>query len=361
MSYLPENHITMQFRPDADEKKIIRRHYFRIAWIMLALLFVFNALNQAILYISAGIIGGSFTTEAINSGKKIIASVPVMKAIYSYAFPIAADIAALGTGILITKCDLKKKITFNGFNGGMFWKFTALSFGVVTIGSFINILLLVIIYAVMGKFSDFSLNDAADAANISPQGNPLWLDMLIYLYICLIGPILEELIFRGVLLEGLRKYGNAFGIIMSSILFGLMHQNFMQCIPAICMGFVWGVMTVKSGSLLPSIIVHIFNNSLSAILMIMLSSVGNFDMNNITEFLMNSIPLLAVMWLNVILRLGCIVISAVLVIRFISDKKCLFERSEYCRKRTWTFILTSPPWIIAIAFMIYGTVTSITI
>lgn len=357
MYYTPQ---TISCKPDSSENKALRKYYFRLAWIIIALIFVFSILNTMILTLSAGMIGGGFTKEAISAGKAVIRSTPVMKAIYSYGFPIAGDIAALGIGILITKCDFRKKITFSGFTGGDLCRYTALSFGIVTVASFVNLTLLAIIKAIFGSLNDLSINDAV-AVSTAPVGNPLWLDVCIYLYICLIGPILEELIFRGVLLEGLRKYGNAFGIIISSVMFGLMHQNFMQCIPAVFMGIIWAVMDLKCGSLIPSIFVHILNNSLSAILMILMQNTNLSDMTNIDALISSAAPLLITMLLNILFRFACMIIACVIIMRYFSGGNRPVEQSEYCRCRTWKYLFTSLPWLLAIAYMLYETVTSIPI
>ena len=125
--------------PDKDEKKQLRRYYFRIAWIVVTLIFVFSILNTLILQLCAAMLGGGYSKEQIDAGKEIIRSTPLMKAIYSYVFPFIADIAAFGVGLLVTKTDIRKKFTVKGITGGSFLKFTALSFGVVTVGSVINV------------------------------------------------------------------------------------------------------------------------------------------------------------------------------------------------------------------------------
>lgn len=344
--------------PDPAENKQLRRYYFRLAWIIIALVFVFSILNTLILYISAGIIGGGFSKEHFDAGKNIIRNIPVMSAIYSYGFPIAADFAALGTGLLITKCNIFKKYKSSRMSGKDFLRFTALSFGLVTVGSFINIIITAVISAISGN-SDFSLEDAA--VNIAPVGNPIWLDVIIYLYICLLGPILEELIFRGVLLEGLRRYGNTFGIVMSSVLFGLMHQNFSQCIPAICMGLVWAYMAVKFDSILPSTLLHIINNSMSAILLILMGNIDLSSIEGMTQTLFASVPLLVTIMINMIIRLACMIASIVIIVSFFSSGKKTLSSNEYTKKRTWKYLFTSAPWLLVMAYMLYSTVTSITL
>lgn len=360
------------FPPDAEEKKRLKRYYFRLSWIMIALLFVFTAVNQGVLTISAAVIGGGITEAAIDSGKAVIRSVPVMRAIYSYGFPIAADIAALGIGMIVVKPDLKSKLRFRGFTGTELLKFTAFSVSGVTIGALANMLLLIfvaviaMIIAFIAGFAGYGeelldmIKPTLPVSTVAPAvGNPLWLDVLIYLYICLLGPVLEELIFRGVMLEGLRKYGNAFGIIMSSVLFGLMHQNFTQCVPAICMGLIWATMAVKSGSLMPSILVHILNNTLSSVILLVMGMSGDVDIMEISANITESLPLLVVLVLNLLIRGVCIAASVMMVRRFTRSRRKLLSSGEYSKKRTWSYIFTSLPWLAVIGYMLVTTLTSI--
>ncbi len=369
MEYAPNNNPYPQLSPTPREKKDLRKYYFKLSWIVIALVFVFSVINSALLTVCGGLIGGDFSPQAIEKGKDIIRSIPVMKAIYSYGFPIIGDLCALGVGLIVTGTDLRKKFTFKGFTGKEVCKFTALAFGVMTVAALVNQVIISVIEAVIGLFSGGGLSEEIDlsSALIVTEGNPLWLDILIYLYICVAGPVLEELIFRGVLLEGLRKYGNFFGIVMSSVLFGLMHQNAQQCIPAICMGMVMAYMAVKSGSLLPSIFIHILNNSLSAVLMAMIESQDMTAMlsdtsqnieaavNAFTAFIPFFIALLA----NGAFRLVCVIASIVIAVQFAGSKKSLVELGDYSRKRTWGYIFTSVPWIVVILYMLIATVTSI--
>lgn len=345
--------------PDAEERKILRKHYFRLAWIMIILVLVFTGLNTLIMTVSSGIMGGEFSKECIDAGKQILRSDPIMRSIFSYGFPIAADISALAIGLLITKADLKSKLRTAGLNGKGFLNATAITFSTATAASFINIIIIFAIMAAMGKMSEFNV-ESATSASIAPKGNPLWLDVLIYIYICLLGPILEELVFRGVLLEGLRKYGNFFGIVMSAVMFGLMHQNIAQCLPAVAIGLVWGFVAVKSGSLIPSMFLHILNNTMSAVLLAVVQSVDLSDLTDISKILNASVPLIIVSAVITLFRFACVIGSIVIIARYCSKPHGrLVETNEYTRSRTVKYFFTSPPWIIIMLYLIYTTVTSI--
>lgn len=87
--------------------------------------------------------------------------------------------------------------------------------------------------------------------------------------VCIIAPIFEEIFFRGAI-EGylLRKWENPrWAILVSALIFGLIHMNPAQILFAFLFGIILGELYYRTGSLLPSIILHFINNTLSLILM----------------------------------------------------------------------------------------------
>lgn len=73
----------------------------------------------------------------------------------------------------------------------------------------------------------------------------------------------EELVMRGMVMGILRKNGDAFAIITSAFVFGIMHANVDQIVFAFFVGIILGFITVKSGSIWPAIAVHFINNLIS--------------------------------------------------------------------------------------------------
>jgi len=86
------------------------------------------------------------------------------------------------------------------------------------------------------------------------------------IYLGLIGPIFEELIYRGVILNKLKNYGMKFSIITSAIIFALSHGNFIQLLQTFFMGLILGYIFMKTNSLFLPMILHIMMNSFSLII-----------------------------------------------------------------------------------------------
>lgn len=84
-------------------------------------------------------------------------------------------------------------------------------------------------------------------------------------YVCLLGPIFEELMFRGVILRTLSRYNRTFAIIASSIVFGLFHLYLEQGTHAFFIGVVLAYVSMKYNSMSLPIVLHIVHNSFSTL------------------------------------------------------------------------------------------------
>ena len=96
---------------------------------------------------------------------------------------------------------------------------------------------------------------------------------LTYCYVLLIGPISEELIFRGAILDRLYL---AFPFwtanLLQALLFGIYHMNLVQGIYAFVLGAVLGLVRVSTGTISASIGTHIIFNATSYVLQLVFPS-----------------------------------------------------------------------------------------
>lgn len=85
--------------------------------------------------------------------------------------------------------------------------------------------------------------------------------LMLFLYSVLLGPICEELIFRGVTFRLARKaLPFWFANLLQAVLFGLYHMNWIQGIYAFAFGILLGYVCEKGGSIYLSILLHILFN-----------------------------------------------------------------------------------------------------
>ena len=78
--------------------------------------------------------------------------------------------------------------------------------------------------------------------------------------------ICEEFLHRGILLQGIKHIGFRKAILISSILFGLLHFNIRQVAYATVIGLLMGFISVVAKNIYPAIIVHFVNNFISTYL-----------------------------------------------------------------------------------------------
>lgn len=87
------------------------------------------------------------------------------------------------------------------------------------------------------------------------------------LCIAVLGPILEELLFRGAITKILlRKYRPVKAVVISGLVFGIFHLNPAQVVSATFIGILFAWLYYRTKSLVPGILIHILNNSLFVIL-----------------------------------------------------------------------------------------------
>lgn len=74
---------------------------------------------------------------------------------------------------------------------------------------------------------------------------------------CLIAPVVEEMLFRGIILRSfLRQYPPGVAIVHSAAVFGMAHLNMYQFMLAFLLGLLLGKLYERTRSLLPSMLVH---------------------------------------------------------------------------------------------------------
>ena len=97
-------------------------------------------------------------------------------------------------------------------------------------------------------------------------------------------PVFEELIFRKVLIDRTIKYGEYVSIVMSGIMFGLLHGNFSQFFFAALVGMLFAYVYIRTGRVRYTIFLHMaINLSSSLVLQTLITRVlnardaGNYD------------------------------------------------------------------------------------
>lgn len=110
---------------------------------------------------------------------------------------------------------------------------------------------------VINNFGFFGLENTLD---FDESSGTLYTNILYVISTAITPAFAEEFAFRGIIMGTLRKYGDSFAIIVSSLMFGAMHGNIVQIPFAFMLGLLFAFIDCKTNSLIPSIILHFLNN-----------------------------------------------------------------------------------------------------
>lgn len=165
---------------------------------------------------------------------------------YLIAFPVF---------VLLTKNMKTEKREMTKMGAGEFLSLLLICEFLMFAGNLIGQFLNKLIGKLIGNEINNSLNELVD-------NSPVW---LLFAVAVIIGPIIEELMFRKFMIDRLSRYGDLLAIIVSSVSFGLFHGNFYQFFYAAMFGFILGYIYTKTRNIKYSILMHMIINFLGSV------------------------------------------------------------------------------------------------
>lgn len=125
-------------------------------------------------------------------------------------------------------------------------------------------------YASLFGIEFYSYEEALKQQFEMSGGVPMFI--LTAIHTAAIPAFVEEFVFRGIVMQPLRKYGDWFAIITSAAFFGLMHGNMTQVPFAVIAGIALGYVSTATGSIWTGVLLHFMNNFISVIYSMLISS-----------------------------------------------------------------------------------------
>ena len=139
---------------------------------------------------------------------------------------------------------------------------------------------------------------------------PVWLLFVELFFTAILPGICEEVAHRGMLLSTYKKLGVKKAIVLTGLLFGLMHMNIDQFFYTSLIGMFLGFLVLFSGSIYPAMIIHFMNNAISTFMSF--SSANNLPfsthLNNFINLMFSQGPLLGVVMMFFTVLTLCTVI-----------------------------------------------------
>lgn len=129
-----------------------------------------------------------------------------------------------------------------------------ISFATLYAGNFVSSILVSIYSLVTG-------NTPENAVSQMLMGSSVIINIIV---VGIIAPVVEEVIFRKIILDRTRKYGEKTALFLSALIFGLSHLNVYQMFYAFGIGLVLGFVYLRYGKLIHTIMIHFVINIISA-------------------------------------------------------------------------------------------------
>ncbi|MBC8570628.1 CPBP family intramembrane glutamic endopeptidase [Zongyangia hominis] len=102
--------------------------------------------------------------------------------------------------------------------------------------------------------------NASSELAVVPPAEPVALTLFI-INMTVVPAVMEELVFRGVIMQSLRKFSDPMALFVSASLFSLAHMSFVKIPYTFLLGLCLGYFVMRTGSLLTGMLIHFANNA----------------------------------------------------------------------------------------------------
>ena len=251
------NHTPFQSSPEQDlrrrqEKSRLHNDAAYIGALSLALTFV---MEYAFTFVVTVLIKyGVFSAESVRQPY-----LGLDNTTYMFLYMAVYTLALLLPALIVSFCFKKRFFPFSPakpvpFGVAFFGVLAAI--GLCMLANIIN-------SYVLYFFSELGWNIPAAPQTMEETPTSLALNLFT---IAVLPALLEEMIYRGYILRTLRPYGNMFAVVVSSVLFSLMHGNLRQIPFAFMVGMVLGLLYVSTNNIWLPVAVHFANNAISVLM-----------------------------------------------------------------------------------------------
>ena len=223
----------------------------------------------------------------------------------------------------------------------------------------VYVLTLFPLVAFVNSVSMLFVENTVSALSDDVLAMPMW---VMILSIGLLGPFIEEVVFRGIILQSYQRTGRIIGsIVLSSVLFGMMHMNFNQFAYGAVMGVMLALLVEATGTVLASFIAHAVFNTIEVVMMFLSSDALDEASELASDYIGELGGTVSTIIYHTYLLLAAVLFTTVsiLIVRKISE---IEGRKEFLigipRNKRQGYKLVTIPLIIAIivavAFMFFS-------
>ncbi len=221
-------------------------------------------------------------------------------------------------------------------------------------GATVNVITLVIIFFF---FRSVDLTRRLNTVSPALEGD-IGASLYMFFMLVVIAPVFEEFVFRGVLMDALKPYGNGFAIFTTGIMFGIAHANFQQLFYTMVIGICLGYIANVTDSIFSTTIIHAMVNGISGIMILLMST------NGVQEFILRGnsdeipdgdmiwVAVFGIFMVSVFILMIVGFVSAIMKIRQIRRYKVPKVCPEITNGRKTLIFVTTIPAVITVIMII---------
>lgn len=194
---------------------------------------------------------GQFIVIAVNSewaDNMDIMLAATMIPLYVLGYPAAF--------LIMRKSGDRRPVEKHKMTHGQFTLAFLISYGLLIAGNIIGLIITYGIGVMKGSEVSNPLMSIVGGGNI-------WITSI---YVVLLAPTFEELLFRKVICDKVAKYGQGTAVVVSGLMFGLFHGNFNQFFYAFFIGCFFAMIYLKTGEIRYTIGLHMIVNFIGSVL-----------------------------------------------------------------------------------------------
>lgn len=247
----------------------------------------------------------------------------------------------------------------HAMGAGKFVVAVIMSFALIYCSNILGTIITTVIGVIKG-----SPVDTNAASMMAMNGNMF----ITFVSMVIIAPIVEELMFRKVIVDRVCKYGQGVAVVVSGLMFGLFHGNLSQFVYAFTLGMFLAFIYVRTGNIKITIAMHMLINFMGGIVSVLIYKMlfnsgiydmvsGDYDPLAFTDYLMGpeggtALIIILVMMIYVMLVFGLMIAGTILFIVF--RKKFTLNKGEIVLEKGKRFstIIMNPGMIIYCLFWI---------
>lgn len=321
-----------------EEPALTRRHFSRIGWgyvvLMLGLMAGAYAIQIPLLYVWPEVLSAWWMAWVISLLPLYGVGLPLLwlvlrrvskaphNPLYTNSYAVTRE---------------KPSFTF-----GKWMVLLVIGLGCMYAGGLVGNIIMYILSAVMRY-------DYANGLNDIVSNSPVWMT---FVATCICAPLGEEFLFRKLLIDRTRGYGDRTAILLSGLLFALFHGNLFQFFYAFLLGLILAYMYTRSGNLWWCVAMHAVVNLLGSIIIPGIASVLPADGVSFT----NPWQILATLFL-VAWQYGFIIMAIVLIC--VLWRRRILSQGSVIPEKGAAAIFLNPGMIACLAVMILLTLVSL--